>query len=843
MQLSFLGGASAIGASCLALELAGRHVLIDAGVRMDPNADRLPDLAALDGRDLAAIFVTHAHADHIGALPLVHQHFANLPIYASLATIRLMEVMLADALRVMERRAVEELEIPLYDASLVESMLRMLRPLPLGQQSIPGLPGVTLHVTRAGHVAGAVGFGFEAPDGRVVISGDVSMTPQRTILGAATPAPLRPDLLVLESTYGTRMHPNRQAEEQRLAQAVAEGVSRGHVLVPAFALGRAQEVLLILRAAQRDGLIPEFPIYVDGLVRTVCAAYTSFPEALSPTLRKHILRGGKPFFSGTTQAIESPAQRERILMGPPCCIVASSGMLTGGPSAFYAARLIERPEASILITGYQDEESPGRKLLHAVGAGTITLDGRSQALRCRVEKYALSAHADGTELAALVSALSPRALALVHGDPEARTALAARLQGQTEVILPRDGESLMFGQGSKKFIVPPQNPVTPTQRLASQTAPASAADLERLWRAISDGTGLQSFSLRELARFWYADAVEADIGVIQQALETKQPFFAPIPGIAGLWRVLEAVEVRRAQAAGIQRGSGQRPNQAYIQDSIDRHLSHATDLYRRSIDAESGAITLGFYFPDVAKQRYAEQLEAIRSETQLELEISPQPHQGMLAEAALAVLPSSLTSLRTPSILFELRIVRLHCEGQADQESVHDAQEQFQLQTGWKLDLGNAARAESGPGLFLPATRFEPLDFQQAIWSAEEMFSAETGCYKIGADQQAMLLILRFDFPDAARLQYADWLQKLADSTGWRVQLHPHPNQSALIEAARDYLPQTLIITGTPSIMPTARELALRYIGTASPQELEDAQDAFRERTAWKLRLRMRDEG
>ena len=385
MELAFLGGAGGVGASCLALDLADRRVLIDAGVRMDPTADRLPDLAQLDGRDLAAIFVTHAHADHIGALPLVHQHFPTTPIYASPATIRLIEVMLADALRVMERRATEELEIPLYDAALVASMLRRLRPLPLGEQSIPELPNVTISATRAGHVAGAVGLGFAAPDGRLVVSGDISMTPQRTILGAAIPALRHPDLLVLESTYGARMHPNRQAEERRLAQAVAEGVQHGHVLVPAFALGRAQEIILILRAAQRDGQIPEFPIYVDGLVRTVCAAYAGFPTALTPALRNHIQRGGRPFFGGTVKPIETPAQRERILAEPPCCIISSSGMLTGGPSAFFAARLIDRPEASILITGYQDEEAPGRKLLDAAAGTNQTLLLKANQSHCAAE--------------------------------------------------------------------------------------------------------------------------------------------------------------------------------------------------------------------------------------------------------------------------------------------------------------------------------------------------------------------------------------------------------------------------------------------------------------------------
>src|SRR3712207_1095966 len=337
MQVVFLGGASGVGASCLAVEIGAEWILIDAGVRVDRAVDRLPDLAFLETKPLAAIFVTHAHADHIGALPLVNQRFPHVPIYTSVATMRLMEVMLADALKVMSRRATEELEIPLYDEALVAATLRMIRPLPIGGTiTVPELPAVTIHTSRAGHVAGALMLGFESPAGRLVVSGDVSVAPQRTVLGAALPGLRHPDLLVLESTYGTRLHPNRQAEEQRLALAVAEGVARGHVLIPAFALGRAQEIILILRAAQRDGLIPAFDIWVDGLVRRVCAAYTTIPEALRPGLAKQIRDRGRVFFGKTIQPVETPAQRTRLLDGPPCCIISSSGMLTGGPRAWYA---------------------------------------------------------------------------------------------------------------------------------------------------------------------------------------------------------------------------------------------------------------------------------------------------------------------------------------------------------------------------------------------------------------------------------------------------------------------------------------------------------------------------
>src|ERR1700731_3419989 len=133
MQVVFVGGASGVGASCLAVEIAEQWMIVDAGVRVDRKSDPLPDLALLEGKDVRAIFVTHAHADHIGALPLVHQAFPNAPIFASRATGLLMEVMLADALKVMTRRAVEEMELPLYPEALVSGMLTRVRPLPVGE--------------------------------------------------------------------------------------------------------------------------------------------------------------------------------------------------------------------------------------------------------------------------------------------------------------------------------------------------------------------------------------------------------------------------------------------------------------------------------------------------------------------------------------------------------------------------------------------------------------------------------------------------------------------------------------------------------------------------------------
>jgi Cft2 family RNA processing exonuclease len=139
MEIRFLGGASGVGATCQLVAIGGHQILVDAGVRVD-GRDRLPELAVLNAVNLDAILITHAYADHIGALPLVANRFPAAPIYATPATIRLMEVMLGDAVRVMARRATEELKLPLYDDALVAATLRRLRPLAPGAQSLPSCP-------------------------------------------------------------------------------------------------------------------------------------------------------------------------------------------------------------------------------------------------------------------------------------------------------------------------------------------------------------------------------------------------------------------------------------------------------------------------------------------------------------------------------------------------------------------------------------------------------------------------------------------------------------------------------------------------------------------------------
>ncbi len=252
-------------------------------------------------------------------------------------------------------------------------------------------------------------------------------------------------MLILESTYGGRLHANRHAEERRLVETVAEVTAAGgKVLIPAFALGRAQEILLTLGEFQRRGELAAVPVWADGMVRAICQAYSSFPEALPLALQEQ----GATFFSEQIRPVTGAAQRNALIWEPgPAVIVASSGMLAGGPSLAYARALAGQPQHAILLTGYQDEESPGRRLQEMAqrGRGTLRLGKDKIDVQGRLGTYSLSAHADTGQLVSLVETLDPAQVFLVHGDEDARDSLAAALRARgRNVRLPRAGQAFGF---------------------------------------------------------------------------------------------------------------------------------------------------------------------------------------------------------------------------------------------------------------------------------------------------------------------------------------------------------------------------------------------------------------
>jgi Cft2 family RNA processing exonuclease/dsRNA-specific ribonuclease len=441
VEISFLGGAGSIGASCALVRAAGAAFLVDCGVRYG-GPSPLPDLASLADTRLDAILLTHAHMDHSGGLPVVAEAALGAPVLATPPTIDLVGILLRDSLRLMNAPD-REAEVPLYTESQVDRLLQSMTPVRYHQPMRVG--EVEIRWLPASHILGAAMILMTTPAGTVLFTGDYSVSAQHTVPALGRPD-FRADLVVSESTYGERLHEDRKVAEERLLGQVREVVEGGgRVLIPAFAVGRAQEVLLILKRAMRNGSMPETPVFVDGMVRAVCDVYRRHEPYVSRQLLHEIRRTPHPFYTDSIQPVLRHEDRARVLQTSPCVIVASSGMLSGGPSAGYCRELAKNAADAVLLTGYQDEESPGRALLdlaRSEGPKELRLGQTTVPVACRFGTYGLSAHADRMQMVSLVEATAPRTVVLVHGDDGAKESLARSLRCD-DVVRAGDGQTIV----------------------------------------------------------------------------------------------------------------------------------------------------------------------------------------------------------------------------------------------------------------------------------------------------------------------------------------------------------------------------------------------------------------
>ena len=814
MKITFLGGADEVGASCSLIEIADKLILVDAGIRISPRSSRgvqnsqLPDLqplSSLGGPDF--ILVTHAHTDHTGALPLILEQYPHAPVIATRATQALTRVLQLDAQRIMKSRQEKEGELPLFDEISVQRLMDAFQTIEFNQP-LKLDEGLQVTYYTAGHIAGAALLVFESREGTLVVSGDISKSEQRTVKSVAVP-PVKADALILESTYGGRLHANRVSEEKRLMQTLQRVIKRGgKVLIPAFALGRAQEVIQII-LAHRDQFAA--PVYVDGMVRTVCNAYQSFSDILpQPAVRAagedHL------FFRANIRPIRSWQHRQEIARNPqPLVVVASSGMLTGGASVAYARHFAPDERNAILMTGYQDEEAPGRflqRMMKERRAGetpTLTLDKITVKVRCEIDTYSLSAHADEMELLNFAEALQADDIMLVHGDPGARHSLATALrQRGKSVSTPQIGQSKTFTYKARPWAVG-------GIKSGQQTG---AIDLSRLWDALKGRTG-DFFSLRELAQIWWGTTDRA--AEMQAALESdKNIYFAPNWRSKKSYSVKSGQQVKRSQRCRaimlanpdivgkliVMRNSNGQVRLAVVKGaSIDSFTAIVQHQRGSRYPADALLWVIGDWQKRDDKKgmrgNLTEMMQQARRHKDLLLPFS---RRQQLVQTAKPALPESLLPDTLPASL--------------------DA----------KLALTAivVALAEDGATLepegLLPRRAFEygPLEQNQARDLAFQLLPQEARLRKVGMDIHRKRLILAFDFPATVQNRFGKQLEQLSEQTGWDIHIKPAVNQLALGLAAEELLPAGAAIQKGPAYYLNKGQvhLELHNISAAQIQEL-----------------------
>jgi metallo-beta-lactamase family protein len=458
LSIAFQGAARTVTGSRHRIRFGDRSWLFDCGLyqgRRD-EAERINRSFVFDPATLDAVVLSHAHLDHTGNLPtLVARGFAG-PIHCTPATADLNQFMLADSAHLMardveyvnrHRRGRPEREVLYGPEDVTATLSRMERH---GYHEPWELfDGVRVEYFNAGHILGAALTTFEFRNGartvRLGMSGDLGR-PARPILMDPEHHP-GVDVLVLESTYGDRTHRPGEEAERELAAIVERTAARGgRLLVPAFAVGRTQELVATFHALCEQGRACDLPIFVDSpMARQATAVFVQHPEVFDAETRQAFTREhGAPFGFKRLRYVGSPDESRALNdFDRPCIIIAASGMCEGGRILHHLRHGLPDPRNTVLFVGFQAQGTLGRRLRD--GMSPVNIFGEPVEVKAeRVAIDGFSAHADQAELVAWVKALSPapRRIFLVHGEPEAAEALALVLRARTtaEVRVPEKNE-------------------------------------------------------------------------------------------------------------------------------------------------------------------------------------------------------------------------------------------------------------------------------------------------------------------------------------------------------------------------------------------------------------------
>lgn len=435
MQLSFFGATQTVTGSRYLLTCDAGQVLIDCGLFQGYKYLRMKNWARLpfDPATLNAVLLTHAHLDHSGYLPLLVKQGFRGPIYATRATIDLCRILLPDSGHLQEEQAEfanrhgfskHSPALPLYTERDAEECLQRFRAIEFGSVFEP-VPRMRVQYARAGHLPGAGSIRVEHAGTSIVFSGDIGR-PDDPLMRAPDP-PLPADYVVVESTYGDRRHAavDPQVELGDVIRRTCE--RRGIVVIPTFAVGRAQLLLLLIARLKAAAAIPNVSVYLDSPMAIDAT------ELLTRHAAEHRLSGAETAAVGRTARLVHTAEESRALdrIREPAIILAASGMATGGRVVHHLKVFVTDPRNTILFSGFQAGGTRGASLV--AGARELRMHGETFPVRAEVcQLQSVSAHADADEVIAWLRQLrnAPRGVFVTHGEPSASDALRQRLQSE-----------------------------------------------------------------------------------------------------------------------------------------------------------------------------------------------------------------------------------------------------------------------------------------------------------------------------------------------------------------------------------------------------------------------------
>ena len=426
VRLITLGAFHEVGRAAMLIQAGESNVLLDAGINpgaQDPSmAFPRFDMNEFNLERLDAVVISHAHLDHCGILPFLFKYGYDGPIYCSEPTQVLMTLHQLDYLDVHSREG----EHSPYDQKDVREVVT--HTVPLRYNVVTDVaPDIKLTLHNAGHILGSSIVHLHIGEGlhNVVYSADFKFG-RTMMLDPAMALFPRAETLIIESTYGgpDDIMPDREGVEGRLVSIVNDTVEKGgKVLIPVPAVGRAQEIMLVLDAYMRNGALRELPIYIEGMVNEATAIHTAFPEYLVRDIKEQILHQDlNPFQSQYFHPVTHPGDREEIVAGGPCVIIATSGMLEGGPAIDYFRHLAPDPRNTLAYVSYQVEGTLGNRIKNGLKEVSLFAhDGKMEMVKVnmRVESIeGFSGHSDRNQLMGFIKRMVPKPTRIIvnHGE-------------------------------------------------------------------------------------------------------------------------------------------------------------------------------------------------------------------------------------------------------------------------------------------------------------------------------------------------------------------------------------------------------------------------------------------